>query len=160
MTEEKDKASRRRFEFIGAIVCALALAFVLWTISLASDRSVIPEDYLDLGGDLLLTTSCYLGSFFLLDRYCNLTVLRVRLNWIVIAVGGMLLSYSIWSLPLPWHKRPGGGRMTFNEYIFLSKIFVVDVGSFILLAMAVTYGIGFIVRSVKRRNDGSKISVK
>ncbi|MDX6557043.1 MAG: hypothetical protein QOF72_92, partial [Blastocatellia bacterium] len=49
---------------------------------------------------------------------------------------------------------------TFNEYIFLSKIFVVDVGSFILLAMAVTYGIGFIVRSVKRRNDGSKISVK
>jgi len=161
MTKEQIEASRRHFEIAGAVACSLCLGYALW---LLRQPSVPPGgfyDHLYLLLYILLTSSCYLGVFFLLDRYCILPLQRFRPNWVLIALGGTWLSIIISIIPTIIFARGGGRDDALPPAVYGGIIAgaMCIFGIFMLGLMAVIWFIGFMIRLVRKEIGRNRVAL-
>ena len=153
MTDEQIFKSCRRFEFAGAIISALCFGYILWRMSLPSFRlQPMPmKERLGFIPYLLLTSVCYLGMFWLLDKYFSVPANRIRLNWIAISLFGTALSFIGNDVPLLWRYGLDRKRLlAMGDLLSLFNILMLGVMAFI-------WSIGFIVRLIRKEIDESRV---
>lgn len=88
MSDQQIIKNRRSFEIAGAVLCGLISGYVLWNLSLPSDEVATTTDYLVLILYLISSVGCYVGSFFLLNRYYIVPAENLSLRWIYICMSG------------------------------------------------------------------------
>lgn len=153
MTKEQIVKSCRRFELAGAIVSALCFGCILWLMSLDSFRlEPMPmKEWLGVIPYLLLTSICYLGMFWLLDRYFSVPANRIRLNWIAISLLGTALSFIGNNIPLSWKY----GLDKEKLLAMSALLFFFNIG--MLGIMAFIWSVGFVVRLVRKEVYESRV---
>src|SRR2546423_4269672 len=92
--EEKLQRSRRRFELIGATVCAMVVACLVMVLD---GSSLQPVNRLTLMKLAILALICYLATFRLVREFWVLPISRFIPNWILTALIGAALSVHVGS---------------------------------------------------------------
>ena len=146
MTQEQIIRSRRRFEIAGSLACAFMLGFQLWNMSLPSDQDVTAKDYLPLLAYLIITSSCYLGSFYVLRRLNPVSAREVNLHWAYASVLGTAISFIADSVRGWLRNRPDDLFGFIGASVILLAVFVV----LMLIVMASVIGAGILLRWVRR----------
>jgi hypothetical protein len=141
--EEKLQRSRTGFEFAGALICAVAIAGLM---PLLDGNSLQPVSRLTLIKCLLLALTCFIATFWLVQKYWVSPISHVP-SWPVTALIGATVSVhfaGLFSLVGMW-----------NYYLIL-----VLSGLASLLAVVVMgfiYTVGFTVRLIQKEIWESKV---
>ncbi len=135
--EEKLQRSRRCFELIGAVVCAVAVAGLAM---LLDGSSLQPINRLTLVKFSLLALICYLATFYLVKQIWVLPISRFIPGWILTALIGAALSVHIGSFLLDVRAR--------NLYATLILSGLCSGAA--LIVMGIIYAIGFVVRLIQK----------
>lgn len=157
MTEEQIKRSRRHFEITGAVICSIFFGYFLWVLSLPSTGEITPSDHLSLVLYLLLTLTCYLGAFWLLDKYFVLPPKNIRPNWIAISLIGTSLSFIVKSIHIWWKHRSMNGTERLGEFLPLTLRLLGVCNVIVLPVMAFIWSIGLIIRLTRKEMANYKV---
>jgi hypothetical protein len=142
--EDKLQRSRRRFEVIGAIVCALVVA----SLALMLDGgSLQPVNRLTLMEFAVLALICYLVTFRVVKEFWVLPISRFIPTWILTALLGAVLSVHVGSFVLAV-----GARNLYRLFILSG---FCNVAAFV--TMGIIYAIGFVVRLIQKDLWESKV---
>jgi hypothetical protein len=142
--EEKLQRSKRRFEFIGAIVCAVSVACL---VMMLDGSSLQPVNHLTLTKFSILALICYLAIFRLVKEFWILPISRIIPSWILTALIGAVLSVHVGSFVLAV-----GARNLYALFI-LSGL----CSGMAFIVMGIIYSIGFVVRLIQKDLWESKV---
>ena len=156
MTEEQIKRSRH-FEITGAVICSIFFGYFLWVLSLPGAGKITPSDHLSLVLYLLLTLTCYLGAFWLLDKYFVLPPKNIRPNWIAISLIGTSLSFIVKSIHIWWKHRSMNGTERWGAFLPLTLRLLGVCNVIVLRVMAFILMIGLIIRLTRKKMANYKV---
>ena len=132
--------NRQRFEMVGSLVSGPVMGTAVWLMGQPSIGSPSPRERLWLVAFILIATCCYLGVYWLLDRYQPIYIKGFRLNWIGISLVGTTLAFGMLSSRI-WLQH---GSLT-PEYSF-AMLWLMSLFNVVMFGvMALVSGVGFVV---------------
>lgn len=141
--EEKLQRSRRRFEFAGALISAVAVASLM---VLLDGSSLQPVNPLRLVKCLLLALACFIATFWLVQKYW-VSPISLMPSWPVTALIGATVSVHFAGLLSLMGVR--------NYYMILVLSGLASLGT--VVTMGFIYSIGFTIRLIQKEIAESKV---
>ena len=130
--------NRRRFEMVGSLVSGPIMGTALWLMSQPSIGLPSTRERLWLVAFILTATCCYLGVYWLLNKYQPTYIKGFRSNWIGISLVGTRLAFGMLSSRI-WLQH---GSLT-PEYLG-AMLWLLSLFNVVMLGvMAFVSGVGF-----------------
>ena len=138
--------NRQYFEIAGSLLCGLILGYVLWILSLPSDGEITTADHLALALYLISSGSCFIGSFWLLNRYYIVSAEALSLRWIYICLIGTSLVVTVDATLLFLKNKPDD----LSNFIVSSLTRLLIFMGLMLPIMAIVVSVGVILGRIRK----------